>query len=104
LAKGLRGSVFGTFADREVEDAERLFLRNKKNEERSKQPIENLSEASSQKIRKILFGMCSLEQTPRFTTNEHTIPMNSQWQHVLRRPSLQDLRRLKYTKHLFREV
>jgi hypothetical protein len=51
-AKGLRGSVFGIFAEREVEDAERLFLRNKKNEERSKQPIENLSEVSSQKSEK----------------------------------------------------
>jgi hypothetical protein len=48
--------------------------------------------------------MRSLEQAPRFTTNEHFIPMNSQWQHILRRPSLLDLRRLKYTKHLFRKV
>jgi hypothetical protein len=48
--------------------------------------------------------MCSLEQAPCFTTNEHTISMNSQRQDVLRRPSLQDLRRLKYTKQLFREV
>jgi hypothetical protein len=60
-AKGLRGSVLGTFADGGVGDTERTFLRSKKNEERSKQPIENLSEASSQKIGKILFGMCPLE-------------------------------------------
>jgi hypothetical protein len=49
---GLRGSVFGIFAEREVADAERSFLRNKKKEERSKQPIENLSEVSSQKSEK----------------------------------------------------
>jgi hypothetical protein len=42
--------------EREVEDAERPFLRNKKNEERSKQPIENLSEASSQKSEKSCSG------------------------------------------------
>jgi hypothetical protein len=27
-----------------------------------------------------------------------------QWHHVLRRPSLQDLRRLKFTKQLFRKA
>jgi hypothetical protein len=56
LAKGLRGSVFGIFVEREVEDAERPFLLNNKNEERSKQPIENLSEDSSQKSEKSCSG------------------------------------------------
>jgi hypothetical protein len=51
---GLRGSVFGIFAEREVADAERSFLRNKKKEERSKQPIENLSEVSSKNQRSLV--------------------------------------------------
>jgi hypothetical protein len=56
------------------------------------------------KIREVLFGMSLFEQTPRFAANKHPIPMNSQWHHVLRRPSLQDLRRLKFTKQLFRKA
>jgi hypothetical protein len=55
-AKGLRGSVFGIVVEHEEVDAERSFLRNKKKEERSKQPIENLSEASSQKSEKSCSG------------------------------------------------
>jgi hypothetical protein len=55
-AKGLRGTVFGIFAEREVAGAERSFLRNNKKEERSKQPIENLSEVSSQKSEKSCSG------------------------------------------------
>jgi hypothetical protein len=51
-----------------------------------------------------LFRMSLFEQTPRFAANKHPIPMNSQWHHVLRRPSLQDLRRLKFTKQLFRKA
>jgi hypothetical protein len=47
-----------------------------------------------------LFGMSLLEQTPCFATDKHFIAMNSQWHHVLRRPNLQDLRRLKFTKQL----
>jgi hypothetical protein len=56
------------------------------------------------KIREVLFGMSLFEQTPRFAANKHPIPMNSQWHHVLRRPSLQNLRRLKFTKQLFRKA
>jgi hypothetical protein len=59
------------------------------------------------KIREVLFGMSLLEQAPRFAANKHPIPMNSQWHHVLRRPSLQVLqvlRRLKFTKQLFRKA
>jgi hypothetical protein len=60
----------------EFADVEPSFLQSKKKEERSKHPIENLSEASSQKIGKILFGMSSFEQAPRFATNKHFIAMN----------------------------
>jgi hypothetical protein len=56
------------------------------------------------KIREVLFGMSLFEQTPRFAANKDPIPMNLQWHHVLRRPSLQDLRRLKFTKQLFRKA
>jgi hypothetical protein len=101
---GLRGSVFEIFAEHEVAGAELSFLQNKKREERLKQPIENLSEVSSQKIKEVLFGMSLFEQAPRFAANKHPIPMNSQWHHVLRRPSLQDLRRLKFSKQLFRKA
>jgi hypothetical protein len=52
------------------------------------------------KIGKVLFGVSLLEQTPRLTTHKHVIAMNPQWHHVLRRPNLQDLRRLKFTKQL----
>jgi hypothetical protein len=53
---GLRGSVFGILAEHEVAGAELSFLQNKKKEERSKQPIENLSEVSSQKPEKSCSG------------------------------------------------
>jgi hypothetical protein len=56
------------------------------------------------KIREVLFGMSLFEQTPRFAANKHPIPMNSQGHHVLRWPSLQDLRRLKFTKQSFRKA
>jgi hypothetical protein len=39
-----------------------------------------------------------LEQTPCFTTDNHVSTMNSQWHHILRRPNLPDLRRLKFTR------
>jgi hypothetical protein len=45
-----------------------------------------------------LIGMSLLEQTPRFTTDKHVSMMNSQRHHILRRPNLQDLRRLKFTR------
>jgi hypothetical protein len=51
-----------------------------------------------------LFRMSLFEEAPCFATNKHHIPMNSQWHHVLRRPSLRDLRRLKFTKQLFRKA
>jgi hypothetical protein len=53
---GLRGSVFKIFTEHEVAGAEPSFLQNKKKEERSKQPIENLSEVSSQKSEKSCSG------------------------------------------------
>jgi hypothetical protein len=53
---GLMGSVFGIFAEHEVAGTELSFLQNKKNEERLKQPIENLSEVSSQKSEKSCSG------------------------------------------------
>jgi hypothetical protein len=47
-----------------------------------------------------LVGMSLLEQTPCFTTDKHVSTMNSQRHHILRRPNLQDLRRLKFTRQL----
>jgi hypothetical protein len=49
---GLRGSVLGILRDLEFAAVEFSSLRRRKNEERSKQPIEKLSEASSQKFEK----------------------------------------------------
>jgi hypothetical protein len=83
--------------------AEFSFLQNRKNEERSKHP-RKLKQSFESKIGEILFGMSLFEQVPRFTANKHLIPMSSQWHHVLRRPSVQDLRRLKFTKKLFRKT
>jgi hypothetical protein len=45
-----------------------------------------------------LLWMSLFEQTPCFTTDKHISTMNPRWQHILRRPNLQDLRRLKFTK------
>jgi hypothetical protein len=56
------------------------------------------------KVKEVLFGMSLFEQASCFAANEHPIPMNSQWHHVLRRTSLQDLRRLKFKKQLFRKA
>jgi hypothetical protein len=44
--------------------------------------------------------MSLFEQSPCFTVDEHVSMMNSQWHHILRRPTLQDLRRLKFTRQL----
>jgi hypothetical protein len=44
--------------------------------------------------------MSLLEQSPCFATNKHFVTMNSQGRHILRRPNLQDPRRLKFTKQL----
>jgi hypothetical protein len=53
------------------------------------------------KIGKILFGMNLLKQAPCFTTDKHFVAMNLHRRHVLRRPNMQDLRRLKvYKKQL----
>jgi hypothetical protein len=46
-ADGLRGSVFGIFAKLEFVDVEPSFLSTRKQEVRSKHPIENLSEVLS---------------------------------------------------------
>jgi hypothetical protein len=56
LAVGLRGSVFGIFAELEFADVEPSFLQSKKKEKRSKHPIENLSEVLSQKSEKSCSG------------------------------------------------
>jgi hypothetical protein len=53
---GLRGSIFEIFVEHEVAGAEPSFLQNKKKEERSKQPLENLSKVSSQKSEKSCSG------------------------------------------------
>jgi hypothetical protein len=45
-----------------------------------------------------LLWMSLFEQTPCFTTDKHISTMNPRWKHILRRPNLQDLRRLKFTK------
>jgi hypothetical protein len=47
-----------------------------------------------------LIGMGFLEQTPCFTTDKHVSAMNSQRHHILCRPNLQDLCRLKFTRQL----
>jgi hypothetical protein len=44
--------------------------------------------------------MSLLEQSPCFATNKHFVTMNSQGHHIPRRPNLQGLRRLKFTKQL----
>jgi hypothetical protein len=44
--------------------------------------------------------MSLLEQAPCFAANKHIITINSQRCHVLRRPNLQDLRRLRVYKQL----
>jgi hypothetical protein len=49
-----------------------------------------------------LFRMSLLEQAPCFATHNHFFAMNPQWHHVLRRPNLQDMRRVKFTKQLVR--
>jgi hypothetical protein len=52
LAIGLRGSIFGILEELEFVALELSPLRRKKKEERSKHPIDNLSETSSQKLEK----------------------------------------------------
>jgi hypothetical protein len=47
-----------------------------------------------------LIGMSLLKQAPCFAADKHIITMNLERRHVLRRPKLQDLRRLKFTKQL----
>jgi hypothetical protein len=42
--------------------------------------------------------MSLFEQTPCFTNDKHISTMNPHWQHILRGPSLQDLRRLNFKK------
>jgi hypothetical protein len=50
-----------------------------------------------------LIGMSLLEQAPCFATDKHIITMNSQRRHVLRKPNLQNLCRLKLQNNLFRQ-
>jgi hypothetical protein len=40
------------------------------------------------------------ELSPRFATDNHITAMNPHWQHILRRPNLQDLRKLKFTRQV----
>jgi hypothetical protein len=53
---GLRGSVFTTFEELEFAAMGLSSSRRRKNEERSKQLVENLSETSSQKSEKSCSG------------------------------------------------
>jgi hypothetical protein len=53
---GLRGSIFGILEELEFVAVEFSPLRRRKKEERSKHPIENLSETSSQKSEKSYSG------------------------------------------------
>jgi hypothetical protein len=53
---GLRGSIFGTLKELEFVAAGLSSSRRRKNEKRSKQFIENLSETSSQKSEKSCSG------------------------------------------------
>jgi hypothetical protein len=39
-----------------------------------------------------------VELSPCFATDNHITTMSTRWQHILRRPNLQDLRRLKFTR------
>jgi hypothetical protein len=55
------------------------------------------------KIRKVTLWISFFEEPPSFATNHLVSMMNSQRYHVLRRPTLQYLRRLKFTTQLFRE-
>jgi hypothetical protein len=53
---GLRGSIFTSFEELEFVAVGPSSSRRRENEERSKQPIENLSEISSQKSEKSYYG------------------------------------------------
>jgi hypothetical protein len=92
---GLRGSIF-----RILEELEFAALELSSYEEGRK--IETFHRKSKRnfkpKVGKILIGMSLLEQAPCFATEKHIIMMNSQQHHVLRRPNLQVLRRLKVYK------
>jgi hypothetical protein len=74
---GAKGSIFGILKELEFAVVESSSLRRRKKEERSKEPIKNLSETSSQKSEKNLVGMSLLEQTPCFTTKKHVSTMYS---------------------------
>jgi hypothetical protein len=56
VVMGLRGSLFTNFEDLEFVAVEPSSLQRRKNEERSKQSIENLSETSRQKSEKSCSG------------------------------------------------
>jgi hypothetical protein len=55
------------------------------------------------KIGKVTLRISFFEQPPSFAINHLASTVNSQRYHVLRKPTLQDLRRLKFTTQLFRE-
>jgi hypothetical protein len=90
---GLTGSVFRTLEELQLAAVGLPSSRRRKNEERSKQFIENLRETSSQKSEKISFRVGFFKLSPCFAVDNHISTMNPCWQHILRRPNLQDLRR-----------
>jgi hypothetical protein len=55
------------------------------------------------KIGKVSLEMNFFKQSPSFATNNHIHMMNSQRYHILCRPTLQDLRSLRFTTQLFRK-
>jgi hypothetical protein len=52
------------------------------------------------KIGKVSLRISFFEQSRSFATNHVVSAMNSQRYHVLRKPTLQDLRRLKFTRQI----
>jgi hypothetical protein len=52
------------------------------------------------KVRIISFRMGFFEQSPCFATDNHIPTMNPCWQHILRKPNLQNLRSLKFTRQI----
>jgi hypothetical protein len=59
--------------------------------------------AISLEIRELASRMGFFLQTPSLTTNYLVLAMDTQRNDVLHRPTLQDLRRLKFTRQEFRK-
>jgi hypothetical protein len=75
----------------------------KKNRRQIKATYREIQRNFKPKIGKVTLRISFFEQSPSFATNHLVSAMNSQRYHVLRRPTLQDLRRLKFTTQSFRE-